>query len=69
MFRVVFVLLTLLKETKSTLSCPQELHSAALEQQLLEQNRVVFPDAVFPVWVDQRTLIYIRIGSALIFTL
>ncbi|XP_036809323.1 uncharacterized protein LOC118941198 isoform X5 [Oncorhynchus mykiss] len=34
-------------------------------QQLLEQNRVVFPDAVFPVWVDQRTLIYIRIGSSL----
>uniref|UniRef100_A0A674E9L7 Peroxisomal ATPase PEX1 n=1 Tax=Salmo trutta TaxID=8032 RepID=A0A674E9L7_SALTR len=40
-----------------------ELHSAALEQQLLDQIRVVFPDAVFPVWVDQRTVIYIRIAS------
>uniref|UniRef100_A0A8C7VLC8 Peroxisomal ATPase PEX1 n=1 Tax=Oncorhynchus mykiss TaxID=8022 RepID=A0A8C7VLC8_ONCMY len=40
-----------------------ELHSAELEQQLLDQIRVVFPDAVFPVWVDQRTVIYIRIAS------
>ncbi|CAL8296525.1 unnamed protein product [Lota lota] len=40
-----------------------ELHSAALEQQLLDQIRVVFKDAVFPVWVDQRTAIYIRIAS------
>jgi peroxin-1 len=46
-----------------TMSCPQELHSAELEQQLLDQIRVVFPDAVFPVWVDQRTVIYIRIGQ------
>ncbi|CAB1350736.1 unnamed protein product [Coregonus sp. 'balchen'] len=38
-----------------------ELHSAVLEQQLLDQIRVVFPDAVFPVWVDQRTVIYIKI--------
>lgn len=40
----------------------QELHSAALEQQLLDQIRVVFQDAVFPVWVDSHTAIYIRIG-------
>ncbi|XP_071776236.2 peroxisomal ATPase PEX1 [Centroberyx gerrardi] len=40
-----------------------ELHSAALEQQLLDQIRVVFHDAVFPVWVDHRTAIYIRIAS------
>ncbi|KAM4597609.1 peroxisomal ATPase PEX1-like [Polymixia lowei] len=40
-----------------------ELHSAALEEQLLNQVRVVFQDAVFPVWVDQRTAIYIRIAS------
>ncbi|XP_059898668.1 peroxisome biogenesis factor 1 isoform X1 [Gadus macrocephalus] len=40
-----------------------ELHSAALEQQLLDQIRVVFKDAVFPVWVDQRTAVYIRIAS------
>ncbi|XP_020487237.2 peroxisome biogenesis factor 1 [Labrus bergylta] len=40
-----------------------ELHSAALEQQLLDQIRVVFQDAVFPVWVDSHTAIYIRIGS------
>ncbi|XP_034560407.1 peroxisome biogenesis factor 1 [Notolabrus celidotus] len=39
-----------------------ELHSAALEQQLLDQIRVVFQDAVFPVWVDSHTAIYIRIG-------
>uniref|UniRef100_UPI0037E7EAED peroxisomal ATPase PEX1 n=1 Tax=Semicossyphus pulcher TaxID=241346 RepID=UPI0037E7EAED len=42
-----------------------ELHSAALEQQLLDQIRVVFQDAVFPVWVDSHTAIYIRIGSLL----
>uniref|UniRef100_A0A4W5R945 Peroxisomal ATPase PEX1 n=1 Tax=Hucho hucho TaxID=62062 RepID=A0A4W5R945_9TELE len=40
-----------------------ELHSASLEEKLLDQIRVVFPDAVFPVWVDQRTVIYIRIAS------
>lgn len=43
-------------------SNPQELHSAALEQQLLDQIRVVFQDAVFPVWVDSHTVIYIQIG-------
>ncbi|CAN9503985.1 unnamed protein product [Ophioblennius macclurei] len=40
-----------------------ELHSAALEEQLLNQIRVVFQDAVFPVWVDKHTSIYIRIAS------
>ncbi|KAG7244990.1 hypothetical protein INR49_023556 [Caranx melampygus] len=40
-----------------------ELHSASLEQQLLDQIRVVFQDAVFPVWVDSHTAIYIRIAS------
>ncbi|XP_017279993.1 peroxisome biogenesis factor 1 isoform X2 [Kryptolebias marmoratus] len=40
-----------------------ELHSSALEQQLLDQIRVVFQDAVFPVWVDNHTVIYIRITS------
>ncbi|KAG9355439.1 hypothetical protein JZ751_000277 [Albula glossodonta] len=40
-----------------------ELHSSALEQQLLDQIRVVFPAGVFPVWVDQRTVIYIQIAS------
>ncbi|XP_041867803.1 peroxisome biogenesis factor 1 isoform X2 [Melanotaenia boesemani] len=40
-----------------------ELHSSALEQQLLDQIRVVFQDAVFPVWVDNHTVIYIRIAS------
>uniref|UniRef100_A0A8D3DNN4 Peroxisomal ATPase PEX1 n=1 Tax=Scophthalmus maximus TaxID=52904 RepID=A0A8D3DNN4_SCOMX len=40
-----------------------ELHGAALEQQLLDQIRVVFQDAVFPVWVDSHTAIYIRIAS------
>uniref|UniRef100_A0A3B4TZW5 Peroxisomal ATPase PEX1 n=1 Tax=Seriola dumerili TaxID=41447 RepID=A0A3B4TZW5_SERDU len=40
-----------------------ELHSAALEQQLLDQIRVVFQDAIFPVWVDSHMAIYIRIAS------
>uniref|UniRef100_A0A3B5ALH1 Peroxisomal ATPase PEX1 n=1 Tax=Stegastes partitus TaxID=144197 RepID=A0A3B5ALH1_9TELE len=40
-----------------------ELHSAALEQQLLDQIRVVYQDAVFPVWVDNHTVIYIQIAS------
>uniref|UniRef100_A0A7N6AIF5 Peroxisomal ATPase PEX1 n=1 Tax=Anabas testudineus TaxID=64144 RepID=A0A7N6AIF5_ANATE len=42
-----------------------ELHSAALEQHLLDQIRVVFQDAVFPVWVDSHTAIYIQIASLL----
>ncbi|XP_030003125.1 peroxisomal ATPase PEX1 [Sphaeramia orbicularis] len=42
-----------------------ELHSTALEQQLLDQIRVVFQDAVFPVWVDSHTAIYIQIASLL----
>ncbi|CAL9691392.1 unnamed protein product [Knipowitschia caucasica] len=42
-----------------------ELHSAALETQLLDQIRVVFLDAVFPVWVDTHTAIYIQIASLL----
>lgn len=40
----------------------QELHSARLEEKLLDQIRVVFKDAVFPVWVDNHTVIYIQIG-------
>ncbi|KAM3596021.1 uncharacterized protein V6R79_007067 [Siganus canaliculatus] len=40
-----------------------ELHSARLEQQLLDQIRVIFQDAVFPVWVDNHTAIYIQIAS------
>ncbi|TRY84316.1 hypothetical protein DNTS_025427 [Danionella cerebrum] len=40
-----------------------ELHSMALEQDLLDQIRVVFSDAVFPVWVDSHTVIYIRVAS------
>uniref|UniRef100_A0A7N8YPY2 Peroxisomal ATPase PEX1 n=1 Tax=Mastacembelus armatus TaxID=205130 RepID=A0A7N8YPY2_9TELE len=42
-----------------------ELHTSALEQHLLDQIRVVFQDAVFPVWVDSHTVIYIRIASLL----
>ncbi|XP_055369013.1 peroxisome biogenesis factor 1 isoform X2 [Betta splendens] len=42
-----------------------ELHSATLEQHLLDQIRVVFQDAVFPVWVDSHTAIYIQIASVL----
>ncbi|NWW83069.1 PEX1 factor, partial [Climacteris rufus] len=40
-----------------------ELHASSLEKQLLDQIRVVFPGAVFPVWVDQHTHVYIRIGT------
>ncbi|XP_068603433.1 peroxisomal ATPase PEX1 [Brachionichthys hirsutus] len=40
-----------------------ELHSAAMEQQLLDQIRVVFQNAVFPVWVDGHTVVYIQIAS------
>uniref|UniRef100_A0A3Q0SWE0 Peroxisomal ATPase PEX1 n=1 Tax=Amphilophus citrinellus TaxID=61819 RepID=A0A3Q0SWE0_AMPCI len=40
-----------------------ELHSSALELRLLDQIRVVFQDAVFPVWVNNHTVIYIRIVS------
>ncbi|KAJ8403121.1 hypothetical protein AAFF_G00360370 [Aldrovandia affinis] len=32
-------------------------------KKLLDQIRVVFPAGVFPVWVDQRTVIYIQIVS------
>ncbi|XP_022441508.2 peroxisome biogenesis factor 1 isoform X2 [Delphinapterus leucas] len=38
-----------------------ELHAASLEQNLLDQIRIVFPNAVFPVWVDQQAYIFIRI--------
>ncbi|NWY42017.1 PEX1 factor, partial [Sylvia atricapilla] len=40
-----------------------ELHAPSLERHLLDQIRVVFPGAVFPVWVEQHTHIYIRIGT------
>ncbi|NXS10602.1 PEX1 factor, partial [Neodrepanis coruscans] len=40
-----------------------ELHASSLENHLLDQIRVVFPGAVFPVWVEQHTHVYIRIGS------
>nr|KAF6470080.1 peroxisomal biogenesis factor 1 [Molossus molossus] len=38
-----------------------ELHAASLEQHLLDQIRIVFPKATFPVWVDQQTYIFIQI--------
>ncbi|NXF03055.1 PEX1 factor, partial [Smithornis capensis] len=40
-----------------------ELHAASLENHLLDQIRVVFPRAIFPVWVEQHTHVYIRIGA------
>ncbi|XP_014731104.1 PREDICTED: peroxisome biogenesis factor 1 isoform X1 [Sturnus vulgaris] len=40
-----------------------ELHASSLERHLLDQIRVVFPGAVFPVWVEQHTHVYIRIGT------
>ncbi|ELW56948.1 Peroxisome biogenesis factor 1, partial [Tupaia chinensis] len=39
----------------------QELHATSLEQHLLDQIRIVFPKAVFPIWVDQQTYIFIQI--------
>uniref|UniRef100_A0A096NFM3 Peroxisomal ATPase PEX1 n=1 Tax=Papio anubis TaxID=9555 RepID=A0A096NFM3_PAPAN len=38
-----------------------ELHAVSLEQHLLDQIRIVFPKAIFPVWVDQQTYIFIQI--------
>ncbi|XP_053511025.1 peroxisomal ATPase PEX1 isoform X3 [Artibeus jamaicensis] len=38
-----------------------ELHAVSLEQHLLDQIRIVFPQAIFPVWVDQHTYIFIQI--------
>lgn len=38
-----------------------ELHAASLEQHLLDQIRIVFPKAIFPVWVDQQTYVFIEI--------
>ncbi|NXG21399.1 PEX1 factor, partial [Grallaria varia] len=40
-----------------------ELHASSLEKHLLDQIRVVFPRAIFPVWVEQHTHVYIRIGT------
>ncbi|XP_072268957.1 peroxisomal ATPase PEX1 isoform X2 [Pyxicephalus adspersus] len=40
-----------------------ELHASALETSLLNQIRIVYPKAVFPVWVDSHTCVYIQIGS------
>ncbi|XP_029414212.1 peroxisome biogenesis factor 1 isoform X2 [Nannospalax galili] len=38
-----------------------ELHAASIEQHLLDQIRIVFPKAIFPIWVDQQTYVYIQI--------
>ncbi|PNJ70081.1 PEX1 isoform 4 [Pongo abelii] len=38
-----------------------ELHAVSLEQHLLDQIRIVFPKAIFPVWVDQQTYLFIQI--------
>ncbi|NXP09531.1 PEX1 factor, partial [Thinocorus orbignyianus] len=40
-----------------------ELHASSLEKHLLDQIRIVFPKAIFPVWVEQHTHIYIRVGT------
>ncbi|NXY88450.1 PEX1 factor, partial [Alcedo cyanopectus] len=40
-----------------------ELHASSLEKHLLDQIRIVFPKAIFPVWVEQHTHVYIRIGT------
>ncbi|XP_015284330.1 PREDICTED: peroxisome biogenesis factor 1-like, partial [Gekko japonicus] len=38
-----------------------ELHASSLENRLLDQIRIVFPKAIFPIWVEQHTCIYIQI--------
>nr|XP_060638244.1 peroxisomal ATPase PEX1 [Anolis sagrei ordinatus] len=38
-----------------------ELYASSLESHLLDQIRIVFPKAIFPVWVEQHTCIYIQI--------
>ncbi|XP_018121926.1 peroxisomal biogenesis factor 1 L homeolog isoform X1 [Xenopus laevis] len=40
-----------------------ELHASALESRILDQIRIVYPKAIFPVWVDQHTCIYLQIGA------
>ncbi|XP_032847246.2 peroxisome biogenesis factor 1 isoform X2 [Tyto alba] len=40
-----------------------ELHASSLEKHLLDQIRIVFPEAIFPVWVEQHTHVYIKIGA------
>nr|XP_047933487.1 peroxisome biogenesis factor 1 isoform X2 [Anser cygnoides] len=40
-----------------------ELHASSLERHLLDQIRIVFPKAIFPIWVEQHTHIYIKIGT------
>ncbi|NWU05311.1 PEX1 factor, partial [Cephalopterus ornatus] len=40
-----------------------ELHASSLEKHLLDQIRIVFPRAIFPVWIEQHTHVYIRIGT------
>ncbi|XP_010226476.1 PREDICTED: peroxisome biogenesis factor 1 isoform X1 [Tinamus guttatus] len=40
-----------------------ELHASSLEKSLLDQIRIVFPKAVFPVWVEQHTHVYIKISA------
>ncbi|XP_010710876.1 peroxisome biogenesis factor 1 isoform X7 [Meleagris gallopavo] len=40
-----------------------ELHAPSLEKHLLDQIRIVFPKAIFPVWVEHHTHIYIKIGT------
>lgn len=41
----------------------QELHASSLEKHFLDQIRIVFPKAIFPVWVEQHTHVYIKIGK------
>uniref|UniRef100_A0A6J0T1R7 Peroxisomal ATPase PEX1 n=1 Tax=Pogona vitticeps TaxID=103695 RepID=A0A6J0T1R7_9SAUR len=38
-----------------------ELHASSLENNLLDQIRIVFSKAIFPVWVERHTCIYIQI--------
>uniref|UniRef100_A0A8B9BVG6 Peroxisomal ATPase PEX1 n=1 Tax=Anser brachyrhynchus TaxID=132585 RepID=A0A8B9BVG6_9AVES len=40
-----------------------ELHASSLERHLLDQIRIVFPKAIFPIWVEQHTHVYIKIGT------
>lgn len=40
-----------------------ELHALSLERLLLDQIRIVYPSGIFPVWIEQHTCIFIKIGE------
>jgi len=41
----------------------QELHAGYIESQLLNQVRVVFPNQLLPIWIQNNTCVVVRIGT------